>query len=163
MGITKLERVSSFGWAHWLPVLSGLAMGTLAGAGAFTFVYAEGGSYLTNNPASCANCHVMDEHYSAWMKSTHRHVAVCNDCHAPHEFWGKYATKAINGLNHSVAFTTGNFHEPIQINDMNRAIAEASCRSCHGSVVAEMEMGVHAGGEPASCLHCHEGVGHAIR
>jgi len=141
-----------------------MAMGLLAGAGAFTFVYAEGGSYLTNNPASCANCHVMDGHYDAWLKSTHRHVAVCNDCHAPHDMWGKYATKAINGFNHSLAFTTGNFHEPIQINAMNRAIAEESCRQCHGRIVAEMEMGVHAGvGEPAACLHCHQGVGHAIR
>jgi nitrate/TMAO reductase-like tetraheme cytochrome c subunit len=29
------------------------------------------GSAITNDPAACANCHVMENHYRAWMK-THR-------------------------------------------------------------------------------------------
>jgi hypothetical protein len=32
-------------------------VGVAFGLGAFTFVYARGASYLTNDPAACANCH----------------------------------------------------------------------------------------------------------
>ena len=49
-------------------VLSGLLIGIALGLGAYTFVYAKGYSYLTNNPAACANCHVMNDYYSGWMK-----------------------------------------------------------------------------------------------
>ena len=36
------------------------------GIGAYTFVYARGASYLTNDPAACVNCHVMREPYDGW-------------------------------------------------------------------------------------------------
>lgn len=64
----------------------------------YTFVYAKGASYLTNDPKACANCHVMQDYYDAWIKSSHRAVAVCNDCHAPHDnMVRKYYVKADNG------------------------------------------------------------------
>src|SRR5687768_2159105 len=52
-------------------------IGVVAGIGAFTFVYARGSSYLTNDPAACMNCHIMREHFDAWSKSSHKAVAVC--------------------------------------------------------------------------------------
>ena len=115
-----------------LSVLLGLALGV----GVFTFSYADGAAYLKNDPAACANCHVMNPQYDAWLKSSHRAVATCNDCHTPHETIPKYLTKALNGWNHSVAFTTGNFHEPIRITERNERITEAACRTCHEDVVA---------------------------
>ncbi|HET7707669.1 MAG TPA: NapC/NirT family cytochrome c, partial [Thermoanaerobaculia bacterium] len=75
-------------------IIIGVLVGLAAGLGAYTFVYAKGYSYLTNDPAACANCHVMDSYYSGWLKGPHRAVAACNDCHTPHNFIGKYATKA---------------------------------------------------------------------
>ena len=63
------------------------------GVGGYTFLYAKGWSYFTNDPAACANCHVMREHYNAWIKSSHRAVATCNDCHTPHNFFGKYYSR----------------------------------------------------------------------
>ena len=36
-----------------------VAFGLAAGLGGYTFVYARGGSYLTNDPAACTNCHIM--------------------------------------------------------------------------------------------------------
>ncbi len=68
---------------RWLPVLAGSAIGVLTALGGYTFIYARGYSYLTNDPAACANCHVMRDHYNAWMKGSHRAVAMCNDCHTP--------------------------------------------------------------------------------
>lgn len=144
--------------------LAGFALASLiglaAGVGAYTFVYAEGASYMTNDPRACANCHVMNDHLAAWSKSGHHHVASCNDCHAPHDFIGKYLTKARNGFNHSLAFTTGRFHEPIQITPKNRAIAEGACRHCHQELIETVDRAAHAGGELA-CTRCHVGVGHA--
>lgn len=136
-----------------------ITVGAAAGTGAFTFIYAKGDSYLTNDPAACANCHVMREQYDGWIKSSHHDVATCNDCHTPHNFVGKWATKAINGFNHSFAFTTGRFPEPIQITPRNRRIAEASCRHCHEDITQAIDHMPRPEGE-LDCLRCHAGVGH---
>ena len=40
-----------------LPAAAAVAVGILAGIGVVTFVYAEGTSYLSTDPAACANCH----------------------------------------------------------------------------------------------------------
>jgi cytochrome c nitrite reductase small subunit len=135
------------------------AAGVAAGMGSFTFFYAHGSSYLTNDPRACANCHVMQTYYDGWRKSSHHAAAVCNDCHVPHVFWGKYLTKALNGYHHSRAFTLGGFHEPIQIKERSRAVVEAECRHCHGELAAAID-GPHGRGEPIACLGCHRSVGH---
>ena len=139
-------------------------LGAALGIGGFTFLYAKGASYLGHDSRACANCHVMNEQYDGWIRSSHRSVAQCNDCHTPHGFLGKYATKAMNGFRHSLAFTTGRFHEPIQITAHNRNITEGACRHCHEDVVQMMRPGGpgHGGrGEAIQCLRCHDSVGHA--
>ena len=136
-----------------------LTVGLAAGIGAYTFVYARGASYLTNDPAACANCHIMREQYDGWTASSHRAVATCNDCHTPHGLVPKYTTKALNGFWHSFAFTTGRFHEPIRINARNRAVTEGACRHCHADIVHAVDAVPKAAGALA-CIHCHNSVGH---
>lgn len=138
----------------------GAILGLAGGVGLFTFSYARGSSYLTDDPAACANCHIMSEQFQAWNRSSHRAVAVCNDCHTPAGLVPKYVTKGINGFNHSFAFTTGRFPEPIQITARNRAIARAACRKCHAELTAAIDP--HPTGSPAAldCLACHRDVGH---
>ena len=106
-------------------VVPATVMGLLIGVGTFTFVYAKGYSYLTNDPSACANCHIMREHYEAWTKASHRAVAVCNDCHTPPGLIPTYVTKARNGFWHSFYFTTELFHEPIQITASNRDVLKS--------------------------------------
>lgn len=142
-----------------LPVLAASVLGMLMAVGGYTFVYAKGYSYVTNDPAACANCHVMEDHYRAWMKSSHRAVAVCNDCHTPPGLIPKYTTKAINGFNHSLAFTTGRFHEPLRITPRNTDVTEKACRKCHADIVMAIE-GQHPAREQLSCIRCHSTVGH---
>jgi cytochrome c nitrite reductase small subunit len=171
-----------------LLVAAAILVGVMAGLGAFTFGYAKGASYLTTDPAACANCHVMAEHYAAWQRSSHRAVATCSDCHMPHNVVGKYAAKAANGFLHSLAFTTGRFPDPLQIREANRSITEGTCRYCHEPIVAAIEPGatgrtvavpegappdtvarrqVHDGivrdDDRASCIRCHTYVGHLVR
>jgi cytochrome c nitrite reductase small subunit len=136
-----------------------LIIGVAAGVGGYTFVYARGYSYLTNNPAACANCHVMEDYYKSWLASSHRAVATCNDCHTPHGLVGKYATKASNGFWHSFAFTTGRFPEPLQITARNRRIAQESCHGCHAELIEAMVTG-HTHGASVACVRCHGTVGH---
>jgi cytochrome c nitrite reductase small subunit len=145
---------------RWVTGLAAVSLGIALGAACLTFVYADGAAYLTDDPEACANCHVMGGHVAAWERSSHRNAAVCNDCHAPHDgLVAKYAVKAINGFNHSWAFTTGRFEDTLRITPLNRRVSEAACRSCHASVV-EMVDGTHSGGEETSCIRCHGAVGH---
>src|SRR5215216_342068 len=140
-------------------IVSGIVIGLAIGVGSYTFIYAKGYSYLTNNPASCANCHVMQEHYDGWLKSSHRSVATCNDCHTPPGLVAKYMTKASNGFWHSFAFTSGRFPEPLRIKPHNREVTEKACRKCHLDVVFAIE-GLHGDSKELSCIRCHNSVGH---
>ncbi|MCA9989912.1 MAG: cytochrome c nitrite reductase small subunit [Ardenticatenaceae bacterium] len=142
----------------WLWLSLAGFFGGIVGLGAFTFAYAEGGSYLSNDPAACVNCHIMREVYDGWNHGTHKAVATCNDCHTPHTFPAKYLVKGINGWNHSLAFTMGNFPEPIRITDQNRGIAQGNCLYCHGDLVSAISH--EDGDDPTNCLTCHAGVGH---
>lgn len=137
-----------------------LAAGTAAGIGAYTFLYAKGYSYLSNDPRACVNCHVMRGEYDGWVKSTHHAAAHCNDCHTPSHLAGKYMTKAQNGFWHSFYFTTGAYPDNIRIKRRNRGVAEANCRRCHGDVVLAMD-GPHGGRDRLSCVGCHGSVGHS--
>ena len=96
-------------------IVVAILLGVVIGLGAYTFIYAKGYSYLTSNPAACANCHVMQAQYDAWQKSSHHSVATCNDCHTPHNLIGKYAVKANHGFWHSFYFTSGNYPDTIEI------------------------------------------------
>ena len=162
-------------------VASGL-VGMAAGLGVFTFGYARGYSYLTNDPAACANCHIMSEHFAAWSKGSHHAVATCNDCHTPHNLLGKYAVKGMNGFWHSFYFTTGRYPDPLRITERNRTVTEHACRYCHAEITdaidhgpgtisaASQTGGVHLlrpspprAAEPISCIRCHKYVGHWVR
>jgi cytochrome c nitrite reductase small subunit len=131
-------------------------VGVAVGLGLYTVSYAEALAYLSDDPRACANCHVMNEQYDGWQKGPHHAVATCNDCHVPHDFVGKYLSKALNGYHHSRAFTLQDFHEPIQITPRNAAALQAGCLHCHGDFV-------HAIGHDVACVHCHRDVGHGAR
>lgn len=138
-------------------LLFALLAGAAIGIGAYTFVYARGSSYLTDDPAACANCHIMTSYYDAWLKGSHKAVAVCNDCHTPDGLLSKYASKTSNGFWHSFGFTTGWFHEPLQIKSHNLAITNSSCEKCHEAIVESISF--HAETK-MNCTRCHSSVGH---
>jgi cytochrome c nitrite reductase small subunit len=142
-------------------ILLGAVLGIAVGVGVYTFAYARGWSYLTDDPAACANCHVMREQFDGWLRSSHRAAATCNHCHTPADFIGKYWTKASNGFWHSFFFTTGGYEDNIQIKPHSRLIAEQACRTCHGDVVDAIEPShATAAAGQLTCLRCHDSVGH---
>jgi cytochrome c nitrite reductase small subunit len=144
-----------------LVTVAAILLGVAIGLGMFTFGYAGGAAYLTNDPAACANCHVMQGHFDDWRHSSHRSVAVCNDCHTPPGLIPKYIVKARNGFWHSFYMTTGGFHEPIRITQGNREVTEGACRKCHAAVVTAIDPNPHQDADDAmSCIRCHATVGH---
>jgi cytochrome c nitrite reductase small subunit len=145
------------GGRRGLAIAAATLVGVALGLGAYTVHYAEALSYASDDPRACANCHVMAEQFEGWQKGPHHAVATCNDCHVPHDFVGKWLSKARNGFHHSRAFTFQDFHEPIQITPRNAAALQAGCLHCHGDFVREIG---HAAGGEASCVACHRGVGH---
>ena len=162
-----------------------VALGLALGLGAYTFGYARGYSYLSNDARACANCHIMREHFDAWTKASHHAVATCNDCHTPHNLVGKYTVKAVNGFWHSFYFTTGTYPDPLRITERNRRVTEHACRYCHEEITDAIDHGPgtvsHSpptsgeslrpassrpsdrAAEPISCIRCHTYVGHWVR
>lgn len=140
-------------------ILSILA-GALIGVGGYTFWYGQGFSYLSNDPAACKNCHIMNEQYDGWEKASHHAVATCNDCHTPHALIPKYFTKAENGFWHSKGFTLQDFHEPIRIRPHNKKVLNNNCMACHRELVSEVIV-THGHDESRlDCIRCHIAVGH---
>jgi len=153
-------------WRSWL-AFSPLALaacvgfGIVVGLGGYTFHYAEGLSYLSNDPRACVNCHIMRDHYDGWQHASHHAVATCNDCHTPHDLVGKYVSKAENGFWHSKGFTLQDFPEPIRIRPHNAAILQHNCVECHEGLVSELlRRPTPTGFEGPGCVHCHPAVGH---
>ncbi len=153
----------------WLTVVASVLAGSFVGSGAYTFVAAKGTSYLSNDPEVCVSCHIMREQYDGWRHGSHHAVAVCNDCHLPHESAvGKLWVKALNGWNHSKAFTLQNFPEPIRIRPSNAKVLETNCLYCHRRVTEEITahgtLGVptdpQARADLYGCVRCHPAVGH---
>lgn len=140
------------------PVFFSLLLGLCIGIGSYTFYDARGFSYLTDKPEVCANCHIMRTEYDGWQKSSHHAVAVCNDCHLPHELLAKYLEKTEDGITDSIAFTLMNFHEPISPKPRTCRILEQNCRRCHGEMTAAMTGS--SSGESVKCVRCHKDVGH---
>ena len=142
-------------------VAASVLVGLLAGIGSYTFIYAKGYSYLTNDPRACANCHIMQDHFDAWTRASHRTVAVCNDCHTPPGLVPKYLTKARNGFWHSFYFTTGRYPDPLRITPRNHDVTEQACRKCHSELTLAIDPS-HAAGDKRGleCSSCHNEVGH---
>jgi len=135
----------------------------MLGVGSYTFHYAKGTSYLSSDPAACANCHIMQPQYDSWQKASHHALATCNDCHLPHAGLAKWLSKADNGFVHSKAFTFQDFREPIEMREVNRLLLEQNCLRCHAEFVENVAVPAPGRASETRCVHCHRDVGHGPR
>jgi cytochrome c nitrite reductase small subunit len=121
--------------AQWqVPVL--LAFGTLVGLGGLTFHVSRASSYLSDNPTTCVNCHVMGPQYYSWFHSRHREEATCNDCHVPHDNpLRHYAFKASDGARHAFMFTFRLEPQVIRIHAAGQRVVQENCIRCHAASV----------------------------
>ena len=153
---------SSRGQLQVAVLTSSVLAGVLLGVGGYTFWYANGMSYLSDDPRTCVNCHIMREEYDGWQKASHQPWPSATTATCRTTLVHKFFVKASNGYHHSKAFTVQDFQEPIRIKPGNAAVLEANCIRCHGELVDEITAhGGWAGRKDLyGCVHCHRDVGH---
>ena len=163
---SKLKAIVGVGSAGLVGaiVLGGL-LGAFGGASVYTAHYANATSYLSDNPKTCTNCHIMNEQYNSWSSSSHHARATCNDCHVPQDsIINKYFIKAEHGYRHSKGFTFQDFHEPIQMKKSSRDVVIDNCVRCHEAMTHEIRLtGADSPvGESGGldCIHCHASIAH---
>lgn len=123
-------------------------------------------SYLSDNPETCINCHVMYPQYASWAKGSHGHVSTCSDCHVPQDnFFRKYYFKASDGLRHATFFTMRWEPQTITIKDAGINVVQENCIRCHLDLVDMVQL-VEVSGKSAArgdgklCWDCHRETPH---
>lgn len=117
-----------------LPVI--IMMGVFAGLGIYVLYISNAISYLSDDPRTCVNCHVMNPQYATWERGSHGRVATCNDCHVPHDnVIHKYLFKAQDGLRHATIFTFRIEPQVIIIKEAGKKAVQSNCIRCHSNLV----------------------------
>ncbi len=143
-----------------------LLLGFFIGLFAFIFYISRAPTYLSDDPSTCVNCHIMTPQYATWSHSSHREVANCNDCHVPHDnFFRHYWFKANDGLRHATIFTLRREPQVIFIRDGGRKVVQENCLRCHGELLLndKMERMTNEGHDfrkERNCVECHREVPH---
>ncbi|GAA4835847.1 cytochrome c nitrite reductase small subunit [Algivirga pacifica] len=113
-------------------------MGAIVALGLYTAKVANVTSYLSDDPRTCINCHVMTTEYITWQHSSHRGVATCNDCHVPHDnVFKKYAFKAKDGLYHATIYTLRAEPQAIIMHEAGQEAVQNNCIRCHKEQVTD--------------------------
>lgn len=147
-----------------LPVI--ILSGIFVGLGIFTLDISKAPSYLSDEPETCINCHVMTPMYQSWKHSSHREVANCNDCHVPHNnFANHYFFKAKDGLRHATIFTLRNEPQVIHIKDAGKEVVQQNCLRCHGELMATNQLEQYSQSHQhhrndKKCWDCHRTTPH---
>lgn len=153
--VTQLAMVPR----RWrLPIF--FLLGVFVGTGLLVAHLSRATSYLSDQPETCINCHVMNTWYVTWQHSSHAHVATCTDCHVPHDnYISHYAYKARDGAWHATVFTMRWEPEVIRLAERAIPVVEQNCRRCHERLIDETALEVHAPGD-LRCWDCHRDVPH---
>ncbi len=147
-----------------LPVI--VVLGVLAGLLMLVLHLGKATSYLSDNPATCVNCHVMAPQFATWQNSSHARVATCNDCHVPQDnIFNSYFFKASDGLRHSYMFTFRLEPQVIQIKDAGKNAVQQNCIRCHSEAIHPVALrsismqSIQESGE-GFCWDCHRETPH---
>ncbi len=147
-----------------IPVI--IILGIVIGLGGFMIYISNAPSYLSDDPKTCVNCHIMAPQYATWNHSSHREVATCVDCHVPHNnVFNKYYFKAKDGLRHATVFTMRNEPQVIFIKEEGKQVVHNNCKRCHAQLLTDdklmSQMPVHHPdkGERV-CWECHRETPH---
>ena len=148
-------------WRIYVIALLGIAVGFSF----YLFYISKAWSYLSDNPATCVNCHIMAPQYATWFHSAHK-KAVCNDCHVPHNnVFNKYYFKGKDGLRHATIFTLRMEPQVIFIKEAGKEVVQQNCIRCHERALS----GIHDKNLNSSqaeetenrlCWNCHKETPH---
>ncbi|MBT3173912.1 MAG: cytochrome c nitrite reductase small subunit [Lentimicrobiaceae bacterium] len=144
-----------------------IAAGIFFGLTAYILYVSNAVSYMSDDPKTCINCHVMNTEYVSWTKSSHRENATCNDCHVPqNNFINKYYFKAKDGLRHATMFTLRQEPQVIVIKEEGSKVVQKNCIRCHNDlitdnkIIAKTKKFDHFRTDGRKCWECHREVPH---
>ncbi|MCD4772864.1 MAG: cytochrome c nitrite reductase small subunit, partial [Bacteroidales bacterium] len=151
---------------NWkIPVI--IILGIFTGLGIYSVYLSKAGSYLSDDPQACVNCHIMAPQYATWNHSSHREVANCNDCHVPHNnIFNKYYFKAKDGLNHATLFTMRAERQVIFIGNAGKKVVKDNCIRCHKELFDQSKLISQTKGNylvhntDRKCWECHREIPH---
>jgi cytochrome c nitrite reductase small subunit len=140
-------------------ILGGLLF--MAAMGLFAWV-TDAPAYLGHEAATCNNCHVMDAQYESWFHAAHGRVAVCTDCHLPHQnLVSYYLYKGYSGMKDVLSFTFKTYPAAIRATAQTDNIIQANCIRCHEDTVDAIVYGAQP--FDRQCWSCHRSVAHGGR
>ncbi len=150
------------GWRLTVLIAAGIFTGILL----FVIYTSNATSYLSEEPETCINCHVMYPYYASWSKSSHGREATCADCHVPRDnLFSKYYVKGTDGLMHATYFTFRWEPQVIRIKSRGTNVVQQNCIRCHLDLVDMVQL-VEVSGRSASegegklCWDCHRETPH---
>ncbi len=149
----------------WKPAVI-ILLGVMTGIGFLIIHSSEAHSYISDDPETCINCHVMYPQYASWARSSHRERADCAECHVPQDnVFSKYYVKATDGARHAYVFTSRTEPQVIQIKQRGINVVQENCIRCHRDLVemtrlVEFTGRPHPGDERTNCWDCHRNVPH---
>jgi nitrate/TMAO reductase-like tetraheme cytochrome c subunit len=117
----------------WL--LLAALIGGIVGLGVFTFAYAQGASYLSDDPSTCVNCHIMREVYDGWNRPT----ASWKRYPAMVRIWAGYAFSKDHNEERGHYYAQIDQEETERVQIVNQP---GACANCHAAeapqLIAEM-------------------------
>ena len=141
--------------------------GVICGLGGYTVYASKAASYLSDDPATCVNCHIMAPYYATWNHSSHGRNTTCNDCHVPHDNAArKWLFKGMDGMRHAAIFTVRGEPQVIQATSSSASVIMDNCIRCHEQLNTEFvktgrityNMAQHGAGK--ACWDCHRETPH---
>ncbi len=146
-----------------VPVI--LVVGIGVGLAIHIFYISNAYSYMSNDPKTCINCHVMTPQYATWERSSHARVATCNDCHVPQDnFFRTYYFKATDGLRHATMFTFRMEPQVMRIKDAGKNAVQENCIRCHENQIHPVSVRAISGKsiekDSRYCWDCHRETPH---
>jgi len=108
----------------------------------------------SESPDFCAQCHVMESEYEAWIHTGAHRRKKCVECHLPNENMGiHYVWKSIDGLKDVAFFYSGRVPEGIKLTSHGAKVLQANCIRCHQSAVEFIN-------HDRKCWECHRRIAH---
>jgi len=147
-----------------IPVI--LVSGILAGLLLYILHISRMASYLSDDPSTCVNCHIMAPQYATWSHSAHREKTNCNDCHVPHNnVLNKYYFKAKDGIRHATIFTLRREPQVIFIKEEGKRVVQENCIRCHEELLTDEKvmfrtMAYQHQKSERPCWECHRETPH---
>jgi len=149
------------GWSRSRQIAAYTLMGVVIGSVLVVARLANALSYLSETPQTCMNCHVMTDAYATWQRGSHGRVAVCTDCHVPHEnFAAKSTFKAADGLKHAYVFTRRQEPQVLNLSDRAVPVVQSNCLRCHDNQFAMIRL---AQSSERKCWDCHDNIHGSVR